>query len=567
MLDKWFAKLIIVTIIGIGSAFSSTPISVTTTNVHSNVFNVVWYSNVSENGAIKCGTSTSSFTIYNDLRGPAISDKLHIVRVNGLPADTQHYFSVVSGLNEDTNHGNYYTIKTAPNGGLASPMGSAYVNTVYKYLSSTITANKDIIVFAKVEDSSGIDSLINCFLVSDNASINQFAYYLFRSSDLNGFYSSAPPITDKVVLWAWSVNDGFGGRVTINTASGASTNIYLDSMILSTTNPTDLITPNNVTNVFATPTINGIVLQWTPSTSNNNAGTYIIRSTQNYPASITDGVVVYQGTGSTNTDVNLLPGVSYYYSLRAYNYSGILANGVTVSAVPTAQPDITPPLGVTSVNISTQPGTIIFNWQPSVSTDNAGTKILRKIGSAPVSVIDGEVFVISGTNNYYMDTNLTPNLNYYYVLFAFDYAGNLSNGVTVSAIPTLSNGILLDKYDSGSILPGPSYQNLFGWYDSPFNDGGNGGNSSYGFSLDNTSRALGTTGSIRLVYSLGTNSYKDRFVGFSLNVTKDTATIDMTQFKAVEFWAKGSGNKLSFKLNSTPTNVSYNSYFIEFSTL
>ncbi len=564
MIDKWFAKLIVVSLVGIGCAFASTPISVTVANVHGAVFNVVWYSNTSENGAIKCGTSTASMTTYNDLRGPAVFDKLHIVRVNPLLPNTQYFFSVVSGLTEDTNLGNYYSVQTAAASGLSTPIGSAYVNTIYKYLSTTITANKDMVVFAKVQDGSGAESLTNCIVVSDNASLNQFAYNAFRYPNLSGFYYGAPPATDKIILWAWSSTDGFGGRVTLNTISGATTNIYLDSMALTSINPLELITPNQVSLVLATPTINGVILQWQPSTSNNNAGTYIVRSTSNYPASVTGGVLAYNGIGSSNVDLGLQPGVTYYYSLFAYNGYGIYSSGVTVSAVPVLGPDLIPPTPVTAVNINTEPGTVILSWIPSLSADSAGTKILRKIGLASVSVTDGVVIDIPGAASSYVDTNLTPNFTYNYVLYAYDYSANLASGVTVSAIPTLSSGVLLDNYDTGAILAGPSYLNLFGWYDSPFNDSGNGGNSSYTFTLDN-SAAIGTTKSIRIGYTLGNNSYQDRFIGFSLNVANNSG-IDMSQYKAIEFWAKGSGNKLSFKLNAIPTNASYNSYFIEFNT-
>jgi photosystem II stability/assembly factor-like uncharacterized protein/Mg-chelatase subunit ChlD len=52
------------------------------------------------------------------------------------------------------------------------------------------------------------------------------------------------------------------------------------------------------------------------------AGTVIIRSTMNYPASVGSGIMIYNGTGSNFNDSLLTANTTYYYAAFAYNSAG-----------------------------------------------------------------------------------------------------------------------------------------------------------------------------------------------------------------------------------------------------
>lgn len=59
--------------------------------------------------------------------------------------------------------------------------------------------------------------------------------------------------------------------------------------------------------------------------------TVIVRSNTAYPASITDGSVVYEGTAETYTDTNLAEGI-YYYSAFALDDLGNISNAAHTTA-------------------------------------------------------------------------------------------------------------------------------------------------------------------------------------------------------------------------------------------
>ncbi len=63
--------------------------------------------------------------------------------------------------------------------------------------------------------------------------------------------------------------------------------------------------------------------------------TIIVRNTTAYPATITDGTVVYEGTEETCTDTNLAEG-TYYYSAFALDDLGNVSAAAQVTATITA---------------------------------------------------------------------------------------------------------------------------------------------------------------------------------------------------------------------------------------
>ncbi|OGI11025.1 MAG: hypothetical protein A2Y40_00065 [Candidatus Margulisbacteria bacterium GWF2_35_9] len=111
----------------------------------------------------------------------------------------------------------------------------------------------------------------------------------------------------------------------------------IDEVSFTTSNiPTDNTPPANVTGVSKVVNPTSVALSWTSSTSPDNAGTRVVRSTTTYPTTVTAGATIYNSNGSSYTDSSVSTGVTYYYTLFAYDYSLNYASGVTVSAIPTA---------------------------------------------------------------------------------------------------------------------------------------------------------------------------------------------------------------------------------------
>ncbi|MBI5405761.1 peptidoglycan-binding protein [Candidatus Kaiserbacteria bacterium] len=110
-------------------------------------------------------------------------------------------------------------------------------------------------------------------------------------------------------------------------------------------------------------------------------------------------------------------------SSTAGGASGGSASGSTISA-PT-------PALIAAAAADSQ---IIFIWRNPLTSNFAGTTIVRKEGGYPSSLADGEV-IYSGNSRTFTDTNLANGTTYYYSLYSKNAAGQYSNALQVSEAP------------------------------------------------------------------------------------------------------------------------------------
>jgi hypothetical protein len=74
---------------------------------------------------------------------------------------------------------------------------------------------------------------------------------------------------------------------------------------------------NITSNVSIYPTSTTIILNWIKASGSTNS--YIYEQTTPFTGNITDGTLIYSGTGSTFTHTSLISGTTYYYALISYN--------------------------------------------------------------------------------------------------------------------------------------------------------------------------------------------------------------------------------------------------------
>ncbi|MEK6556902.1 MAG: CIA30 family protein, partial [Candidatus Margulisiibacteriota bacterium] len=88
--------------------------------------------------------------------------------------------------------------------------------------------------------------------------------------------------------------------------------------------------------------------------------------------------------------------------------------------------------------------------------------------------------------------------------------------------------------------------------------------STVGMSINNADGAAGTTYSAYASYTLGA-AYQYRFVALGVDLTANTAELDMNSYTGIEFYVKGDGHRLAVELASS-ANISPNFYAYDFTT-
>lgn len=180
----------------------------------------------------------------------------------------------------------------------------------------------------------------------------------------------------------------------------------------------DTSPPSNVIKFTAVGGDSQIGLSWVNIPEYDFAGTKILRKTGIYPASVTDGTLIYNGTGASYTDTGLTNGTAYYYKAFTYDEALNYSSGVGVTAIPLAPQDTTPPV-ISNIQVSniTQTSATI-TWQTDEASDSVVNYGLTT--SYGLTISGG-----AGTTYHEVNlTNLTVGTTYHYKVNSTDNAGN-----------------------------------------------------------------------------------------------------------------------------------------------
>lgn len=97
--------------------------------------------------------------------------------------------------------------------------------------------------------------------------------------------------------------------------------------------PADTTSPNNVTNLTSSTTETQALLAWTNPTNGDYQKTKIVRKENSYPASVSDGTLVFDDNKNSFTDSNLKSGTTYYYAVYTYDTSGNYSQASTFTVI------------------------------------------------------------------------------------------------------------------------------------------------------------------------------------------------------------------------------------------
>lgn len=210
----------------------------------------------------------------------------------------------------------------------------------------------------------------------------------------NSTGSPTPPSTPQsgVSVYNGSNNYATASSLTPNVTYNFSVWSYNpDSTFFSDGNSTDSATtvesadsPSNL-NVLATNDTR-ITLSWTKGADY----TTILRKTGSYPTSVTDGTIVYNGSGNSYNNINLNPATHYYY--RAWGW-----NGFNHSAGYTSDENITWPSPPDDFVGNIEGNNLNITWTMGTGADR--TIIRNATASFPADITDGYLqYNGTGTN-------------------------------------------------------------------------------------------------------------------------------------------------------------------------
>lgn len=176
-----------------------------------------------------------------------------------------------------------------------------------------------------------------------------------------------------------------------------------------------------------------IVWTWTNPVDENFAGMVLVVKEGSAPNSVTDGVQVYKGTGTTFTYTEGVQWEHTYFA-RGFAYNSqnkyqMDATGAIASVELSAVPD-----QVSDVVLTPNKSQATLSWTNPVSTNLQTVKVIQKIGSAPENPNDGTQ-VYDGTGTTVTVDNLQDSIDYRFGIFAIGKNGKYKDPVVKNYTP------------------------------------------------------------------------------------------------------------------------------------
>ncbi len=193
--------------------------------------------------------------------------------------------------------------------------------------------------------------------------------------------------------------------------------------------PVDTINPNPVASFAAFIGDRQINLTWTNPVDNDYSKVIIRRLDTDYPG-LSEGVLVYDGSGNSCLQTSLTNGVTYYYSAFSVDDDGLYSTSAQVNGTPA---DDVSPNQVSDLVIDANDEEIMISWTNPLASDFSHV-IIRK-SEIDFPAIDEGTEVFNNSTTSFSDTSLTNGTTYYYSLFSCDDDDLCSAGAQISAIP------------------------------------------------------------------------------------------------------------------------------------
>jgi uncharacterized protein (TIGR03790 family) len=213
----------------------------------------------------------------------------------------------------------------------------------------------------------------------------------------------------------------------------------------------DVSPPGSIYGFSATPADGQVALAWTNPVDSDFNLVRILRRTDYYPQTFSNGTLVMSAYTTTYTDTDVTNDTTYFYTAFAcdqdLNCSVVTSNSQdyatpcsgscsdtdpeTAPTYSSSEPDITPPTEITNFDATAGDESVSLSWtNPFGDNDWVGTILLRKTSSYPNSYSDGTRLYNGQNGGTYTDSDVSNGTTYYYAAFAYDAGGNYTASST-----------------------------------------------------------------------------------------------------------------------------------------
>lgn len=260
------------------------------------------------------------------------------------------------------------------------------------------------------------------------------SYNVYRSTTSGSGYTRIATGVTGVALVTYDDTTVFNGityyyRVT---AVDTSENESSYSEVEASGMPLDSDPPDAPTGIYATAGDSEIIIDWIDNTEYDLDNYEVYRSTT---SGFTPGPPTFIASviASEYTNSGLTNGTKYYYKAKAIDTSSNLsAPSDEVSATPS---DLTPPSAPTNLTATASDGQVELDWDDNAEPDLQDYNIYRSTTSGSSYILIDSVSGAPPASDY-IDTTVTNEDTYYYVVTAVDAALNESDASDeVSAMP------------------------------------------------------------------------------------------------------------------------------------
>jgi hypothetical protein len=270
--------------------------------------------------------------------------------------------------------------------------------------------------------SSATQANLNWTASTDNVGVTGYAVY---RSTTSGFVPSTANLVANLGAVTTYADSGLtpGTYYYVVTAKDAAGNASPVSNQAATT-LTDTVAPSTSSNLTATANNAKVMLAWAASTDNVAVSSYnVYRSTT---SGFTPDASSLIGTSNSASYVDMsVPVGTYYYSVVALDAAGNVSNASNEATTTVNPSDTTAPTAPTTLTATqTSPNQVALSWV--ASADDIAVTGYNIYRSTATGFTPGSSSLIGTTTTGAYNDTVSPGA-YYYVVQAFDAAGNVSS--------------------------------------------------------------------------------------------------------------------------------------------